>query len=177
MHGFGFLEHYVKDSQGRTELGRHTLRKDQECCNYSYRLRKTEQHCSVAVLLGSHGGVLKLRSASGFSSVIEGLNPTRFIFMARPQRETSSSESVLVNLGWTTPTGWTLVSGGGTHGGTQGGFGNAMPRGMGAPPQQMMPQQQVQGDGHIGHLLSTEECARLVRYVISINQFPAHEML
>jgi hypothetical protein len=92
--------------------------------------------------------------------------------MERPQKETGS---IHVNLGFpTTPTGWNLVS----VGGSQGSFVNAMPRGIGAPPQQMqmMPRQQV-GDGNIGQLLSMEECARLVRYVISINQFPAHEMI
>jgi hypothetical protein len=54
-----------------------------------------------------------------------------------------------------------------------------MPLGMGAPPQQMTQQQQAQklGNGNIGQLLSPEECARLVRYVISISQFHAHEML
>ena len=54
-----------------------------------------------------------------------------------------------------------------------------MPWGMGAPPQHMVKQQHAQtlGNGNIGQLLSPEECARLVRYVMYISQFHAHEML
>jgi len=81
----------------------------------------------------------------------------------------------LVPIGWTPPTSWKLVS----VGGAQGNHGNDMPWGMGAPPQQMTQQQQAQklGNGNIGQLLSPEECARLVRYVISISQFHAQEMI
>ena len=81
----------------------------------------------------------------------------------------------LVPIGWTPPTSWKLVS----VDGAQGNLGNGMPGWMGAPPQQMKQQQQAQklGDGNIGQMLSPEECARLVRYLISISHFHAHEML
>jgi len=72
----------------------------------------------------------------------------------------------LVPVGWTPPTEWKLVS----VGTAQGNLGNGIPQGTGAPPQHMTQQQQAQklGNGNIGQLLSPEECARLVRYVISI---------